>query len=94
MNFMIELECLIDEYGPCSIESILPHTTMTRKQAQSAASNLVTEGRIRIETLGQRCGRKEDRRPSTYRIVERKPQRGGQFWQRQVASVFDLGRVA
>lgn len=94
MNFMIELECLIDEYGPCSIESILPHTTMTRKQAQSAASNLVTEGRIRIETLGQRCGRKEDRRPSTFRIVERQPHRGGQFWQRQIASVFDLGRMA
>lgn len=93
MNFMVELEGLIEEYGPCSIESLMPHTTMTRKQAQSAASNLVTEGRIRIETLGQRCGRKEDRRPSTFRIVERQPSRGGQFWQRKVSSVFDLGRV-
>lgn len=93
MNFMVELEGLIEEYGPCSIESLMPHTTMTRKQAQSAASNLVTEGRIRIETLGQRCGRKEDRRPSTYRIVERQPVRGGEFWQRRVSSVFELGRM-
>lgn len=90
---MMELEGLIDEYGPCTIDSILKYTSMTKEQAQSAASNLATEKRICIAERGVRHGRAEDRRPSTYRIVERLPERGGQFWQRKVSSVFDLGRV-
>ena len=88
---MFELECLIDEYGPCTIDSILKYTTMTKEQAQSAASNLAAEKRICIAERGVRHGRAEDRRPSTYRIVERTPSRGGAFWQRRVSSVFDLG---
>lgn len=93
-SHMAEMEALIDEYQPCTIDSLMEHTTMTREQAQNAASALVFERRICIAERGVNHGRAEDRRPSTYKIVERQPHRGGQFWQRQIASVFDLGRMA
>lgn len=91
MSLMTDLEDALAEHGPCSVEDLMPHLEMTPTQARKAAANLATEGRIRLVFRGDRRSNLANRKPSIYEYIERQPIRGGEFWQRQVPSVFHLG---
>ena len=105
-SLLRQVTALIAERGPSTLDDIAPlFPDMERKTVQKAIGNARAMGLLHSEpappgTFGYSLATyvaTEKANDATIRKLptfteDRAPSRGGQFWQRKVSSVFDLGR--
>lgn len=107
-SLLRQVTALIAERGPSTLDDISPLLPeVSRKAVQKAIGNARAMGLLHSETaepgmfgyqlatyIATEKAREAPPRKLPTFSEDHTPTRGGQFWQRKVASVFDLGRMA